>query len=392
MARLWSSGAESQSVTANVEFTSATSSGATIDTSTFRSGAASLLTNNNSEEGFFRFTASDTAACYYFRAYFRITDLPAALAIMIRLRTAAGGALVSVRANSDGTLELWNDEDTAQVDVDSTALSLNTWYRLELKLDATTLSSTSVEAKIDGTTFASGTIALATGVSLFGCGVIASSFIANIDDLAINDTSGSFENSWPGEGEIIHLRPSAAGDNADWDVTSAVYTSIDEVTPNDATDFIDSTTDEDISDFNIDDTPAALESDDTINCVQVGWRFNDSTSIADFAVVLRIKSDTGGTVEESAAQTIPDSTWKTNKIAVPYNYHLTLYDLPGASTTAWTKADLDTAQIGVRVNTDGGVGATQTSTLWLLVDHKPGEAPPEESTVSHSLGLTGVGA
>ena len=35
-----------------------------------------------------------------------------------------------------------------------------------------------------------------------------------------------------------------------------------------------------------------------------------------------------------------------------------LYDLPGASTTAWTKNDLETAQIGVRATSLGVTGAT----------------------------------
>jgi hypothetical protein len=58
----------------------------------------------------------------------------------------------------------------------------------------------------------------------------------------------------------------------------------------------------------------------------------------------------------------------TNANANPRNYALTLYDLPGASTDSWTKATLDTAQIGVRHTVDNGTNAVNVSTLWLLVD------------------------
>ena len=94
---------------------------------------------------------------------------------------------------------------------------------------------------------------------------------------------------------------------------------------------------------------------------------------------MRIKASASGTVEESTSFTTPNSTWYTNDNAAPRNYRLTLYDLPGASTTSWTKADLDTTQIGVRISLNN-VNDAYVSTLWLLVDHKPtaggGAVPP----------------
>ena len=65
-----------------------------------------------------------------------------------------------------------------------------------------------------------------------------------------------------------------------------------------------------------------------------------------------------------------DGSWHTNAAASPFNYSLTLYDLPGASTTAWTATDLDVAQIGLE-HTGGAVTATEVSTMWLLVEYTP---------------------
>jgi hypothetical protein len=151
------------------------------------------------------------------------------------------------------------------------------------------------------------------------------------------------------------------------------YTMIDEVTPDDGTTMIgESATD--TFDVNLSATPAALASDDTINCVQVGVRFSVSSAAGTQpTVVLRIKASASGTTEESSAITFSSTSWFTNAIAAPRNYQLTLYDLPGASTTVWTKTDLDAAQIGARTTNDP-TGTAQISTMWLLVDHKPAAA------------------
>lgn len=286
--------------------------------------------------------------------------------------------------NTNLTLELWNHEDNAQIGSDSSALSIDTWYRIELKVDCTTISSTSIEARIDGVAFASGTINLAAGVDqadFFGIHQVAGFSHTGAyfwDDMAVNDDSGSFQNSWPGEGEIIHLRPNADGDNSGWTVILGGSQSgaLDEVTPDDATTYVQTTVDGTITDVNIDATPAALASDDTINCVQVGIRMQNSSNTGD-EIVLRIKASASGTTEESG-NIEGNTSWNTNATAAPRNYQLTLYDLPGASTTAWTKSDLDSAQIGIKANQAGDV--RNVSTLWLLVDHKPAAAAATTQT------------
>ena len=143
-----------------------------------------------------------------------------------------------------------------------------------------------------------------------------------------------------------------------------------------------------ITDFNLDDTPAALASDDIINCVQVGVRFAvDNPAGSDPGFVLRVKASAGGTVEEGVEILTTSTTYNTNSVAIPHNYNLTLYDLPGASTAAWTKADLDAAQIGVRISTDTN-DYPRVSTLWLLVEHQPAAgsfSPSISPSVSPSL-------
>ena len=74
-----------------------------------------------------------------------------------------------------------------------------------------------------------------------------------------------------------------------------------------------------------------------------------ATTGGDPDFVVRIMAASGGTVEESAnVSGAGSTTYISYKTATPYVAPLTIYDLPGASTTAWTKTDLGTMQIGIR--------------------------------------------
>lgn len=385
MARLLSVGHELNSGTANVEGLQYAGT-FSFSTTTVRSGTYSLRTNPTASQGLGRwqYAASNLADGLYFRFYLYIASAPAADTSIVLVRDSTPNTKVSLILKTDRTIKIRNVEDSADIGSPSSALNTSQWYRIDLKVDSTTVASTSVDARIDGASFASGTINLANGMNQIYLGVLDST-TADLffDDIAINDDSGSFQNSWPGEGEIIHLRPNADGDEQDWDSgTSAdAYTLVDEVTPNDATDYINSTTLDQLSSKNLDATPAAMDSSDIINVVQVGVRYRSGFNGVSSPFVLRIMASSGGTEEESATITNTSSTWSTNAQAAPRNYALTLYDLPGASTTAWTKSDLDTTQIGVRVTTGGGPGS-YVSTLWLLVDHKPGAGGGEGASIT----------
>ncbi len=374
MARLWSCGFELQSVTAAVEFT-AVIAAPVIETTTKRSGAAALRINNAVSEGF-RNVHTASQGAFFFRFYLYVVAMPAATTVIGGARIT-GSNKISIRLTTGGALQLYNSEDSAQVGSDSSALSTATWYRVEMTYDSTTLSATTCSARIDGTQFASGTVDLAATPTNFGCyhaGDATLDYI--VDDIAINDSSGSFQNSWAGEGEIIHLYPNGNGDNSAWTGSDGNstdnYLLVDEFPPNDATDYVESNTSGQIDDYNLAATPAAMDSSDAINVVQVGVRaaVSDATG-SDPDVVIRIKASTSGTVEESASLDVNSATWKSPApLPSDDNYKLTLYDLPGASTTAWTKADLDTAQIGIReAVTDTHL--VRVSAIWLLVDHKP---------------------
>lgn len=393
MARLWSSGFELNSTTSGVE--ASVFSAITVSTTLARSGNYGIEQASDNATHFvdYQFSSATAKGPFYGRAYYHfIANGSGTTQIMTFDNSATPTTdVVSIEINSNGTLQL-RDEDGA-IGSPSAAISTGTWFYLELMIDTTAAAGSHVvTARLNGATFAtSSTRNLSVDVNHFYVGsdidsnTIATSGGYYIDDVAINDATGSFQNSWPGEGEIIHLLPDGAGDAANW---TGAFTDVDEVTPDDATTVIESTTLDQVEEVTLAATPAALASDDTINCVQVGVRFR-ADGAAEPSFVLRIKAASAGTVEESANITPTTTTWSTNAIAVPINYALTLYDLPGASTTAWAKADLDTAQIGVRISADA-TDNIEVSTLWLLVDHKPAAAVPGNVTRGNLL-LLGVG-
>lgn len=384
MARLWTSGAELQTATAGIEFSAIVTNAPAIETTTKRSGnAAYRISNTAAVEGFSQIHTAAQGA-FFARFYLYIVALPTTDPMPIAQWRQTGTQKINLRLTAAGALQLYNAEDAAQIGSNSSALSTATWYRIEMAYDSTTLASTTCSARINGTEFASGTIDITATPNRLTICITGSDATLDyiVDDLAINDNSGSFQNTWPGEGEVIVLRPNANGDNSGWVGSDADstdnYLLVDEVPPS-STDYVEENTSgtdaASADDYNLDATPAAMETGDTINVVHVGvYAAVDVITSTDPDIVLRIKASASGTVEESAALDVNSATYQgPAPLPADSNYKLTLYDLPGASTTAWTKADLDTAQAGVRLSVTDAHFA-RVAALWVMVDHKPASA------------------
>lgn len=387
MTRLWTGGAELQTVTIGIEFTAVIANAPAIETTTKRSGNAAYRINNASGAEGFRQQHTSSQGLFYFRFYLYIVALPTNTRVIGGSRQT-GSLKAVIRLTSGGALQLYNFEDSAQIGSNSSALSTGQWYRIEMSYDSTTLSATACEAKIDGVTFASGNADFTATPNSLGCftdfGDATLDYI--VDDCAINDSTGSFQNSWPGEGEVIVLMPDNNGDNSQWTGSDGNSTNnyqlVDEVPPS-STDYVESNTSGQIDDYNLQATPAAMDSNDIINVVHVGVyaAVSDATG-SDPDIVLRIKASASGTVEESASLDVNSITYHgPAPLPASDNYQLTTYDLPGASTTPWTKADLDTMQVGIReAVTD--THFARVATIWAMIDHKPNTGVSADITES----------
>lgn len=201
MARLWTTGLELNSTG---EFTSLVGA-PTIVTSPIRNGFYALRTNATLGDVWARYTYSGSGvAIAFYRFYLYIATAPDFSCTIFGNEDTAGSGLQDlVVLNNNRTLQL-NGVGTA-----SSALNLNTWYMIETKLDMTTKATSTSELRLNGVSVSTGTadLSINTNQARVNIGVASADIIADLyfDDIAINDTSGSTDISWPGELGIVGL-------------------------------------------------------------------------------------------------------------------------------------------------------------------------------------------
>lgn len=218
MARLVTAGFELNEATNATSPDGAVQGGgaATITSATVRSGAFALscASGAGNLNGYFSWSYTLAASRTYFaRAYLNFSQFPTA-ATKILDAEGSGGGFLYIAVTSTGTLQLIDGGAVTQIGADSAALSLGVWYRVELStiINGST-QVTGGAGRLEGAEFASGNIATpsAAGVGAFAGWVATPG--ANktmfVDDVAVNDDQGGSQNTWPGEGRIVLLVPTA---------------------------------------------------------------------------------------------------------------------------------------------------------------------------------------
>lgn len=382
--RLWSSGFEQAHCD---EARSATSGGCTgttsFDTTTKRSGTYSFLTATTaaaSEYISLTYSAMATGDVFYFRAYIRISDAPDSNAAIFNAWNQGDSGWFGLTLTTGLNLQLVHALGTTwtQVGANSSALSLNTWYRIEF---SGTWDTDGCVARLDGTEFASGTCSGRVAADRMRLGVgVDGATVANTtiyyDDVAFNSDDGATQNTWPGAGNIVHLRPNGAGD-ADTSVTltgcaTDGWNCVKEIGLDGSTTRADLTASTSLIDVAVDDVGTAPDADDTITLVQVGAYWASASNSAAGGKV-RIKPSSGATVVTGTARAFSTTVFYANdQSASRPVYGLTCTTIPsGASCnggSAWTTTALNDIQIGADANSDGNPD-TWVSTLWALVEY-----------------------
>lgn len=401
MARLYSCGFELQSTVAAVEFSNSGLNGGGISTTTKRSGAASMQINVSASFSWFghAFKSAVSNSEAFVRVYVNFSSLPNVTTEIVSAYDSVGvSQQACICITSAGVIQLRQTTPAGtQIGSNGPTLSTGVWYRIEWDVSGGS-GNAIMKAYVDGVNFASSTTATVSTFDAIYLGNPGTSATMNLfyDDWAINDTSGSNQTGLPGAGQIEHLNPDSAGDNNGWLVqvggtagASNNFTRVKEVTPDDATSYNGDTVLNDVDDHNLAATSANIGSNDTINVVQVGVRYRAIVAAAEAAFQLRIKKTSGGTISTSSQITPNATTWKTHANAAPFNYALTLYADPDSG--AWTKATLDTAQIGYIVSATN-TNAANISTVWLMVDSTPSSITPgNNANTKQFLNLLGLG-
>jgi len=385
MARLLQIGYELNS---SAEFSATAGTGATIQTGVIIGGSytgkIALASQSATRNGWVaRFTGAANGP-YFTRVNFRVDTLPSAQNRIIAL--VNGSAINSTPAayitiDNTGALRLF--ADTGQVGSASSALSTATVYRLELKYDKSPAGGSQVlEAMINGSVFATASNLTFTNqiqALAWGGNLNAESQTTGVwyfDDIATNDSTGSGQTSYPGAGTIYHTQPNGPGDNTQWTNISGTspaathWQSVNELSPDDGVTYISSKTANQLDDFTV--APFAnIASLDTINTVAVGLRLGGGASGASNATAAaRLKAASGGTTDQGAGIAPTQTGFTTNNSSTTIvGYSLVDSFKPGTGNP-WTKSDLDTAQIGVKLTTVN-TNLFTLSTIWLSVDMVP---------------------
>lgn len=394
MTRLWQCGWEANSLTAGVEITSALGTAPpTVVTSPVRTGTYAMRANPSSDAALVTYTvySANQSIVGYQRVYVRIATAPGGgeTPQVLRFVNSSSSTTSAIVLNNNRKFDLYDSSLAKVGTVSSPALPLNTWAMVELSQDSSVNPSV-LTARYNGTVFATGSNAAQSPWSRIHCGAAGtSSCDLYLDDWAINDSTGTTQNSWPGEGNIIHLKTNATGDANQWNQTGNTpgttgnFALLADVPPDDATNMVQSGTSGNIDMYNV--GASGLHADDTVSAVLVGARFANNTADATTAFRIRAEKTASGTVSESASIIPNSTTWVTNnKAGTGGIFPLALLLDPDGNP--WTQATLDTMQVGLNL-TAAGTNRIQVTSVWASVDYvtsPPGKVVQKAQAVNRS--------
>lgn len=392
--RLQTSGFETNNLT--VTEWGATGSPAIV-TTPVHSGTYSLELTNVQKYVNRSFTSSTTGT-FYGRVYVYIKTgfgSSASYQNLILFLGAANGCSADFNPTAQ-KFQVLNPITTTAVTMSGT-LSVDTWYRLELR---TLLSDTVGECELrvysgDSTT-ALETLSitaedtLPTNLSSVRFGNIGavnwSTGNVFLDDIALNKSTGTFQTSWPGPGKIALVKP-ASNDTVTWTKTGANCsgtTNTDCVddepgTPDDASGYNSSATANNEDRLNKSALPAEVTSDADMILIAVysRWDGNGTTGTRQGRVLLwdEASAQTNGPTHSRCD--VAAGTWSIDASA-----ETLVFDLGTR-----TKANVDNANFDLGYEPLNSAECRVTA-IWGNVEWIEAPAAP---TCSTRMALTGVG-
>lgn len=199
-----------------------------------------------------------------------------------------------------------------------------------------------------------------------------SGFAISFDDLAVNSTAGTYNNSWCGAGRIAMIVPGSDTATLNWSVTGTAnhYDALNDLpgTPDDLTTYISSASaTTNLEDrWNMADTPAEIGASDTINALCWGVR-GGSTGTSARPAILRL-TDGNAAQTDSASADWGVSGWKAS-------YPILVNERTWAvSPAALTKAYVD-GIIASAIDTDATTRLIRWTAVWCCIDYTPYAAP-----------------
>lgn len=215
----------------------------------------------------------------------------------VTFRDGSGDQLLRFTTNNSGSILVYDSTGTLVLTTSAGTLSPSVWAFLEFKAVFGSSGAGSVEVR-KGEIVVGSVGSINTGASglqtIFIRGGTSSAVY--IDDINFNDETGDVNNDYDGDTVYGYLAPSANGTLDQWDISGAgtAYECVDTLTPSTNTAYIDTTTVDDVSRFDLAALPGTAS---TIICVIPTWVANtDIGGLASVAPVFHSgSSDETGT-------------------------------------------------------------------------------------------------
>jgi len=271
----------------------------------------------------------------------------------------AGGSEYTIAVIFDSTSTAqtyigWNNSTTvlilhlgsgATLATSVATMSADAWHLMEWRTQITSTTVGVSEIWLDGTrviNFAGDNTNTANAnvqsVNLGFCGgaAVSTGMYVALDDIAINDTSGTINNGQISDGRVVLLKPNGVGTNTaqtrggtdsgnNWDQCNEL--------PPSMTDYVYSATAGTRDTYALEDMPAGSWS---VNCVEVlAYAQNSDTNPGSLGLTLK----SGATTSEGTAQAL-------NSTAA---YYRQLYETDPNTTATWTNTAVNALEAGTTV-------------------------------------------
>lgn len=270
---------------------------------------------------------------------------------------SAGSVGTAVTVEPDGSVRMYcatagganpTSGNFTLIGASSQSVPANTWTLIEVHVIAATGATGTAELKVNGISGLSvATVRTAqTNTSMSGfylqmvraqtsvTGGSTGTYVA-FDDLRVNDTSGSVNNTWCGDESIIMLRPNAAGDSTQFTRGGADsgnnYGQVDDAAANALTDYVYSSTTGHTDLYNL--GTATVVSISAVEVIAQAFNVDGSGGSMNFPT----KTPAGQS--DGTAQSITGTPL----------YYRRILETDPADSAAWTQAKIDALQVGVKV-------------------------------------------
>jgi hypothetical protein len=318
----------------------------TLNAVQVRTGASSLKIEQNGGLRFAFPGGNKTVVGSGYVAWF--DSLPAIedTAHLFDFRDSSNVTQVVINMKTTGAIEAWRSQITTGGVLLGSSLPVITtgaWQHIEARVKIDNAVG-EVEVRVNGVTVLSVSGVDTCATAIVSCAQImywtpnsAPSFAFYMDDLYIWDDTGSFNNTFLGDRRVITDVPNQDTATADWLKSSGVngYAMIDELPPNDGTDYIYSATyvgPGDQSAFRYPNTPS-----------------NTSLISGVHVIALGIKTDAGpANTKSSMISGAFESLGAEKTLTQVWTSRFDLFETNPATGAPWTKAALDAASIAIR--------------------------------------------